>query len=77
MAAPVATLAVWYEECENEAAALLRAAEISRLSHCRQRRLIDSFNPQWLDLSGMSIGFPLIVTLPERKGLGYHLMTDL
>ncbi|UKE72624.1 hypothetical protein [Xanthomonas graminis] len=26
---PVAILAVWYEECENEVAALLRAAEIS------------------------------------------------
>ncbi|MDR6673520.1 hypothetical protein [Xanthomonas sp. 1678] len=32
-------------------------------------RLIESFHPQWLDLSGMSIDFPLIVTLPERKGL--------
>ncbi|MDR6673521.1 hypothetical protein [Xanthomonas sp. 1678] len=34
--APVAILAVRYEECENELAALLRAAEISRLSHCWQ-----------------------------------------
>lgn len=75
--APVAILAVWYEECENEVAALLRAAEISRLSHCWQRGLIESFNPQWLDLSGMSIGFPFIVALPERRGLGYHLVTDL
>jgi putative endonuclease len=74
---PVAILAVWYEECENEVAALLRAAEISRLSHCWQRGLIESSNPQWLDLSGLSIGFPLIVTLPEHKGLSYHLVTDL
>jgi len=74
---PVAILAVWYEECENEVAALLRAAEISRLSHCWQRGLIESFNPQWLDLSGLSVGFPWIFTLPERKGLSYHLVTDL
>ncbi|MCC4594927.1 endonuclease [Xanthomonas campestris pv. phormiicola] len=74
---PVAILAVWYEECENEVAALLRAAEISRLSHCWQRGLIESSNPQWLDLSGLCIGFPLIVTLPEYKGLSYHLVTDL
>lgn len=74
---PVAILAVWYEECENEVAALLRAAEISRLSHCWQRGLIESRNPQWLDLSGLSVGFPLIVTLPEHKGLSYHLVTDL
>ncbi|QDI04546.1 GIY-YIG nuclease family protein [Xanthomonas cerealis] len=74
---PVAILAVWYEECENEVAALLRAAEISQLSHCWQRGLIESFNPQWLDLSGVSVGFPWIFTLPERKGSSYHLVTDL
>lgn len=74
---PLIPLAVWYEECENEAAALVRAAEIRCLPQHWRRGLIESINPQWVDLGGIVSGVPLSRTLPEREGLPYYQISQL
>lgn len=55
-----------YAECHpSEASAQLRCAEIKRMPHAWQRRIVDRFNPQWLSMANELIAFPC-----SRDGIG-------
>ncbi|WP_029221272.1 endonuclease [Xanthomonas cassavae] len=51
-------LLVWFEVQNDPAAARARANAIRRWTHAWQRRLVETLNPQWLDLDGYACGFP-------------------
>ncbi|PPU77285.1 MULTISPECIES: endonuclease [Xanthomonas] len=53
-----ALLMTWFEVCNDPAAAQARANEIRRWTHAWQRRLVETLNPQWLDLAAYALGFP-------------------
>lgn len=56
---------VWLEEFRDEAEARRRLAELRALPHAWQRRLIDQFNPEWLDLEELQMGFPFLRSVGE------------
>ena len=64
---------VWLEECENQAAAKKRAAEIRATPRPWQRRLVELLNPCWCDYTAVLIGFPpeFINSLPEKAGMPF------
>ena len=57
---------VWCEAFSDEAEARQRCAEVRALPHAWQRRLVDQFNPDWLDLDELMIGFPWLNCVGER-----------
>jgi predicted GIY-YIG superfamily endonuclease len=57
---------VWCEAFGDEAAARQRCAEVRALPHAWQRRLVDQFNPDWLDLDELMIGYPWLCCVGER-----------
>lgn len=57
---------VWCEAFADEAAARQRCAEVRALPHAWQRRVVDQFNPDWLDLDELMIGFPWLCCVGER-----------
>ncbi|MBC5773380.1 excinuclease ABC subunit C [Pontibacter sp. KCTC 32443] len=44
---------VYYEHYDREAMALAREKQIKESSHTDNKRLIESMNPNWLDLSDL------------------------
>jgi predicted GIY-YIG superfamily endonuclease len=56
---------VWLEEFHDEVGARHRLAELRALPHAWQRRLIDQFNPEWLDLEELRMGFPFLRSVRE------------
>lgn len=63
---------IWYENCESEAAAWARVAEIRALPRVWQRGLIQSTNPHWANLDELDIGYPGgACVLPEIAGMPF------
>jgi predicted GIY-YIG superfamily endonuclease len=56
---------VWCDEFHDEAEARQRCTELRALPHAWQRRLVDQFNPDWLDLDELLIGFPWLSCVGE------------
>lgn len=69
--------AVWYESCESEGHAMERARAIRALPPLFIRSLIESDNPQWVDLGAMALGFPFPYTIPETEAQRHLRLTQL
>jgi putative endonuclease len=62
-------LIVWYESFSSEAQARARCAEIKAMPHAWQRRLVDSSNPDWVDLWDEVTGYPFAAYRVDEEGL--------
>jgi putative endonuclease len=64
---------VWFEPATDDASATARAKHIRSLPHAWQRRLVDTFNHDWLDLYPYRVGMPLqyINTVGEHGLIKY------
>lgn len=70
---------VWHEGYADEAAAWARAAELRTWPVRLQRALVETTNPQWVDLGGVGIGFPTpwLHTIPEHDGVRHLRVSEL
>ena len=70
-------LVVWYQPCGNEDAAVALVNEINHLTLLWQRGLIESRNPQWVDLGAVAVGFDTVFALPVEEDAPYYQAAQL
>jgi putative endonuclease len=72
---PVPILAVRYEECERSGP--VAAGRADRPAQPLLTARPDPVAQPAVAGPARAVGFPLLVTLPEHKGVSYHLVTGL
>lgn len=70
-------LVVWCQVCGNEEAAVALANRINHLTILWQRGLIESINPQWVDLGAVVSGCPVVYAIPIEEGFPYYQAAQL
>jgi predicted GIY-YIG superfamily endonuclease len=62
---------VWLEGFASEADALRRCHTLRALPHAWQRRVVDAFNPEWIDLDHAVTGFPFTLCVHEHGAVPF------